>query len=114
LADINFVRRLNALREAEERWIGRTMDVREFEDLIDRLGDDISRWPAERRQAAVELLASSPEASRLISDARLVREALSSPPVRAPAGLAARIVAAANRATPEEATTASADAHQAG
>ncbi|WP_315726268.1 MULTISPECIES: hypothetical protein [unclassified Bradyrhizobium] len=90
------------------------MDVREFEDLIDRLGEDISRWPAERRQAAAELLASSPEAGQLISEARLVREALSSPPVRAPAGLAARIVAAANRETPEEATAVSADAHQAG
>lgn len=90
------------------------MDVREFEDLIDRLGEDISQWPADQRQAATDLLASSPEADRLLSEARLVREALSSPPVRAPAGLASRILAAANRLTPEEATTASADAHQPG
>ncbi|GLH79385.1 hypothetical protein SSBR45G_42940 [Bradyrhizobium sp. SSBR45G] len=90
------------------------MDVREFEDLIDRLGEDISRWPVEQRQAAAELLATSAAASQLLSDARLVREALSSPPVRAPAGLTARILAAASRATPEEATAAPAGAHQPG
>ncbi|XUM21825.1 hypothetical protein ACRAVF_32155 [Bradyrhizobium oligotrophicum S58] len=90
------------------------MDVREFEDLIGRLGEDISRWPAEQRQSAADLLASSSEADRLLSEARLIREALSSPPVSAPAGLASRILAAANRVTQEEASTAPADAHQPG
>jgi hypothetical protein len=93
---------------------GRTMDVREFEDLIDRLGEDLSQWPAAQRQAAVDLLASSLEAGRLHAEAVLVREALSSPPVRAPAGLAARILAAANRSATEETAAASADAHQPG
>ncbi|CCD97061.1 conserved hypothetical protein [Bradyrhizobium sp. ORS 375] len=92
----------------------RTMDVREFEDLVDRLGEDVSRWPAEQRQAADALLASSPEARRLIADARLVREALSSPPVRAPTGLTARILATASRMAAEDAPPASADAHQPG
>ncbi|MGJ5083218.1 hypothetical protein [Bradyrhizobium sp. HKCCYLS3013] len=90
------------------------MDVREFEDLIGRLGEDISRWPAEQRQSAADLLASSPEADRLLSEARLVREALSSPPVRAPAGLTSRILAAAHRLAQEEAATPPADAHQPG
>jgi hypothetical protein len=90
------------------------MDVREFEDLIDRLGEDLSHWPAEQRQAATELLACSPDANRLVSEARIVREALSSPPVRAPAGLADRIAAAAKRLTTDEAATVSADAHQPG
>ncbi|MGJ4949053.1 hypothetical protein [Bradyrhizobium sp. HKCCYLS20291] len=90
------------------------MDVREFEDLVDRLGEDISQWPAEQRQAADDLLASSPEAQRLIAEARLVRQALSSPPVRAPAGLTARIVATASRMAAEDAPSASADAHQPG
>ncbi|MGJ5177670.1 hypothetical protein ACQR16_04710 [Bradyrhizobium oligotrophicum] len=90
------------------------MDVREFEDLIDRLGENISQWPVEQRQAAADLLASSPDADRLLSEARLVRQALSAPPVRAPAGLAARILAAADRLTPEEAAAGSADARRPG
>lgn len=73
------------------------MDVREFEDLIDRLGEDISGWPDVQRQAAVELLSSSSEASALLAEARTLREALSAPPVRAPVGLADRIFAAASR-----------------
>jgi hypothetical protein len=92
----------------------RAMDVREFEDLIDRLGEDVSHWPTELRQAALDLLASSPDANRLVSEARLVREALASSPVRAPAGLADRIAAAANRRTAEEAAATPADAHQPG
>jgi len=90
------------------------MDVREFEDLIDRLGEDVSHWPAGLHQAALELLASSPDANRLLSGARLVREALASPPIRAPAGLADRIAAAANRLTAEETADAPVDAHQPG
>ncbi|MGJ4932333.1 hypothetical protein ACQR1I_22025 [Bradyrhizobium sp. HKCCYLS2038] len=92
----------------------RTMDVREFEDLVDRLGEDISQWPAGQRQAATDLLASSPEAQRLIADARLVRDVLSSPQVRAPAGLTGRILATASRMAAEDASPASADAHQPG
>jgi hypothetical protein len=78
------------------------MDVREFEDLIDRIGEDLSRWPDAQRLAAQELLASSAEARVLHDEARMLRQALASPPVRAPAGLADRIVAAAGKlkATP--------------
>ncbi|WP_315705556.1 MULTISPECIES: hypothetical protein [unclassified Bradyrhizobium] len=82
------------------------MDVREFEDLIDRLGEDVSCWPEGQRQIAAELLASSPEARALLEEARALRQALSSPAVRAPAGLADRIVAAAGRL---EAVTPAAD-----
>ena len=53
------------------------MDVREFEDLIDRLGEDISQWPDVQRRAAADLLAASPDAARLLSEARLIRQALS-------------------------------------
>jgi hypothetical protein len=73
------------------------MDVSEFEDLIDRQGEDISRWPDAQRQAALDLLASSDDARRLLDEARILRQALSAPPVRAPAGLADRIAAAASR-----------------
>ena len=91
------------------------MDVREFEDLIDRLGEDVSCWPDEQRQGATELLASSPEARALLEEACVLRRALSAPVVRAPAGLADRIVAAAGRLkapqpAEDEAVEAAADA----
>jgi len=71
------------------------MDVTKFEELIDRLGEDLSRWPEDRRVAAQELLARSPAAQALLEEARTLRRALAAPTVRAPAGLADRIVAAA-------------------
>jgi len=79
----------------------RAMDVSTFEDLIDRLGDEPSQWPDDQRLAAEELLASSAEARALLEEARALRVALAAPPVRAPAGLADRIVAAARRLTGE-------------
>ena len=71
------------------------MDVTEFEELIDRLGEDLSLWPDDRRLPADELLARSSAAQALLEEARALRRALAAPPVRAPAGLADRIVAAA-------------------
>jgi hypothetical protein len=78
-----------------------TMDVRDFEDLIDRLGDDMSRWPEGQRLAAEPLLASSCEAQALLEEARMLRQALARPPVRAPAGLVDRIVSAASKLSSE-------------
>ncbi|MHC2579820.1 hypothetical protein ACVI1J_008040 [Bradyrhizobium diazoefficiens] len=75
----------------------RTMDVTEFEDLIDRLGEDVSRWPDDRRLSAEQLLSRSAEAQALLAQAQALRAALAAPPVRAPAGLADRIVAAATK-----------------
>lgn len=71
------------------------MDVTEFEELIDRLGEDLSLWPVDRRLPAEELLARSSAAQALLEEARALRHALAAPPIRAPAGLADRIVAAA-------------------
>jgi hypothetical protein len=73
------------------------MDVAMFEDLIDRLGEDLSRWPSDQRLAAEQLLATSAVARTLHEEARVLRKALSRPPVSAPAGLADRIAAAAGR-----------------
>ena len=81
------------------------MDVTEFEDLIDRLGEDLTCWPEDRRLAAEALLANSSEARALRDEATALRRALAAPPVRAPAGLADRIVAAA-RAQKKPETTA--------
>jgi hypothetical protein len=96
------------------------MDVREFEDLIDRLGEDVSCWPDAQREAAADLLSSSSEAAALMAEARALREALSAPPVRAPAGLTDRILAAASKLkaesslVEEEAAGASLDVTQPG
>ena len=81
----------------------RAMDVSVFEDLIDRLGDDLSQWPADQRLAAEELLASSAGARALHEEANALRLALKAPPVRAPAGLADRIFAAAGKLKQEPA-----------
>jgi hypothetical protein len=86
------------------------MDVTELEDLIDRLGEDLTRWPEDRRLAAEALLADSSEARALHEEAKALRRALAAPPVRAPAGLADRIVAAARaQKKPEAAAPISAD-----
>lgn len=71
------------------------MDVTEFEELIDRLGEDLSLWPDDRRLPAEQLLAQSPAAQVLLEQARALRHALAAPSIRAPKGLADRIVAAA-------------------
>ena len=73
------------------------MDVTEFEDLIDRLGEDLTLWPEDRRVSAEQLLGQSAEAQALLEQARALRRALAAPPVRAPAGLADRIAAAASK-----------------
>ncbi|WP_342712262.1 hypothetical protein AAFG13_13190 [Bradyrhizobium sp. B124] len=80
----------------------RGMDVATFEDLIDRLGEDLSRWPDDQRLAAVQLLASSVEARTLYEEASAVRRALTAPPVRAPKGLLDRIVTAAAKLPQQE------------
>jgi hypothetical protein len=85
------------------------MDVGAFEDLIDRLGEDLSLWPDAQRVAALELLASSAEARVLHDEARTLRQLLASPPVRAPVGLADRIVAVAAKLKTDP-VAASADA----
>ncbi len=73
------------------------MDVTEFEELIDRLGEDLSRWPDDRRLPAEALLAQSSAAQALLDEARVLRQALAAPAIRAPKGLADRIVTAASK-----------------
>jgi len=68
------------------------MNITEFEDLLDRLGEDMSTWPAPLQQAAAVLLGSSDQARGLLEESRLVRRALAGTPIRAPAGLADRIM----------------------
>ncbi|UZE49964.1 hypothetical protein ONR75_04065 [Rhodopseudomonas sp. P2A-2r] len=68
------------------------MDDAEFEDLLGRLGDDLAQWPAPQQDAAAILLRSSEKARTALAEARRLRAALQSAPVRAPAGLLDRIV----------------------
>jgi hypothetical protein len=75
------------------------MDITEFEDCLDRFGDDFSQWPAPKRAAGQALLALSSEARGLREEAISLRHALESPLERAPAGLADRIVLQATQSS---------------
>jgi hypothetical protein len=68
------------------------MDIPEFEDLLGRLGDDLSTWPADRCDQATLLLRSSEQARTALAEAQLLRNALRSEPTRAPDGLVDRIM----------------------
>jgi hypothetical protein len=68
------------------------MNLADFQDLLDRLGEDLATWPEPQRQAGAVLLDTSEPARRAVEEARLMRQALAAPPVRAPAGLTDRIM----------------------
>ncbi|HEY0329023.1 MAG TPA: hypothetical protein VGC77_07960 [Rhodopseudomonas sp.] len=70
------------------------INVADFQDLLDRLGDDLSGWPMPQRQTAEALLRDSDEARAMLEEARLLRRALAAPPVRASAALTDRIMRA--------------------
>ncbi|CAN5262357.1 hypothetical protein BH11PSE4_BH11PSE4_24840 [soil metagenome] len=78
------------------------MDVPEFEDLLGRLGDDLTRWPASQQRDAADLLRISEPARTALAEAKLLRLALRAEPTPAPAGLVDRIMQAARQsvATP--------------
>lgn len=68
----------------------------EFRDAVDRHGEDLSTWPLSERSEAIQLLASEPAARSIIDEARALRVAMTGQgAIRAPAGLADRIVRAA-------------------
>jgi hypothetical protein len=77
------------------------MNIEEFEDWLDRLGDDLSKWPGPQQAAARTLLAESPAARTLMNEAEALSRMLRSPSVRAPTGLADRIVMQA-KSTPAQ------------
>lgn len=74
------------------------MDVEEFEDLVDRFGEDLSQWPVSSRAAGAALLRDSAEAQRVVEEAGLLRRAFARDrSQRAPADLAGRIAACATQ-----------------
>jgi hypothetical protein len=79
------------------------MDIEEFEDLVDRLGEDLAAWPDHDRKAAEVLLRNSAEAREIISEATSLRMAFARRPTApAPAGLADRIIVQATSLRPPQ------------
>ncbi|PLX38692.1 MAG: hypothetical protein C0606_05510 [Hyphomicrobiales bacterium] len=75
------------------------MTLDEFQDCLDRLGDDLALWPAEQAGPGRDLLAGNASARAMLREAKELRTLFAAEaPVHAPAGLAARIVEAAMRA----------------
>ncbi|MGU9982421.1 hypothetical protein ACJ4V0_20500 [Phreatobacter sp. HK31-P] len=73
----------------------------DFQDALDRFGDDLSRWPAAERVLGEAMLRDDPTARRLIEDARLLKSLITTTStIRAPAGLADRIVSLARETAP--------------
>lgn len=68
------------------------MEVADFQNLLDRLGDDLSSWPDQARHDAEALLQSSAPARSALAEARAVRALLAPQPVKAPSGLIDRIM----------------------
>lgn len=71
------------------------MSVDEFQDFIDRFGENSDDWPADRRPLAEALLVQSKAARECLAQARTLRQQFQDSAVTAPTGLADRIFAAA-------------------
>lgn len=72
------------------------MTAAEFQDLLERYGEDLSGWPLPLRDEALSLVKRDPQARAALREAEALRDAiLAVPPIKAPAGLAGRIAAMA-------------------
>ena len=72
------------------------MNLDEFENRLDQNGSRIATWPEDVATAARALLTESAEARRLLEEAKALDGLFAATPaVKAPAGLAGRIVARA-------------------
>jgi hypothetical protein len=76
--------------------------LQDFQDILDRCGADPAAWPADRRAAAQALVAGSADARARLDAAVALKQALSGPEVKAPAGLKDRILKAAKDDAPDE------------
>lgn len=76
------------------------MDVPEFEDLLGRLGEDLSTWPERQHAEAEALLQASEPARRALAEAKALRDALRAPATKAPPGLVDRIMQKVRGADP--------------
>jgi hypothetical protein len=76
------------------------MTLADFERLLDVYGGDRTRWPAEARAAAAQLVARDAKARRILAEAESLDRVLERAPLPSlavEAALAERIVAAAQR-----------------
>ena len=76
------------------------MTLADFERLLDVYGGDRTRWPAEARAAAAQLVARDAKARRMLAEAEALDRVLERAPLPSlavEAALAERIVAAAQR-----------------
>ena len=72
------------------------MKLEEFEDRLDQHGSDIGTWPQDVASQAKALLTASADARRLLDEAKALDNLFAAgPAIKAPAGLAGRIVARA-------------------
>lgn len=71
------------------------MTVGEFQDILDRFGENPADWPSDRRSSAESLLARSDAARNILAEAKALRQRFNDSGVTAPPGLADRIVAKA-------------------
>lgn len=82
------------------------MNRNELRDAVDRHGEDLSTWPLSERHGAIQLLANDPDARCVLDEARAMRALIAGhASIRAPVGLADRIVRAALCDTAPTATT---------
>lgn len=76
------------------------MTLADFERLLDIYGGDRTRWPADGRAAAAQLVSRDAKARRILAEAEALDRVLERAPLPSlavEAGLAERIVAAAQR-----------------
>ena len=75
------------------------MRIEEFEDLLDRHGEDVSAWPVSDRDCGLALLCTSQAARDLVEEAQSLRRAFGtdSLPPAVPPDLADRVIANAIR-----------------
>jgi len=66
--------------------------VSEFQTLLDRLGVDLGAWPSADQQRGREILAASADAVTLLRQTAALWDRTGLEPVKAPPGLAQRIV----------------------
>ncbi len=77
------------------------LTVGDFSGLLDQLGADLTRWPAETRAAADALLQADPAAAALLAEALALEDGLKAIQPKAPKGLADRILAASGADKPK-------------
>lgn len=75
------------------------MDTAEFEDFLERHGEDISRWPTDQSPAAIALLANSGDAQALYNEAVAMRALFAGQNVSASPKLKNQIMDEASRIT---------------